>query len=94
MGAFALLLPIVVMCADCGHAVAVNALNTALVCFSPRDAHALTFSVQESTLDISNDKRFCPIYTIHKTLASKEMGVWIRFRWFVFRYHFLQYGLC
>lgn len=92
MGAFAPLLPMVVTCADWEHAAAVNALNADLTRFSPRDAHALAFSVQESPLDIPNDKKFCPIYAIRKTLASKEAGVWIGFGWSVFRYHFSQAG--
>lgn len=90
MGVFAPLLPIIVMCTDREHAVAVNTLNSALTCFSPHDAHALTFSIQESMLDIANDKWFCPIYAIRKTLTLKETGVWIGFTWFGFRYHFLQ----
>ncbi len=86
MGAFAALLPIVVTCAHQEHATAVNALNTAVAWSSPRDAHALAYSIQQSALDIPNHKARCPIYAIRKTVASKETGVWIGFGWCILRH--------
>ncbi|KAI1782518.1 hypothetical protein LXA43DRAFT_905558 [Ganoderma leucocontextum] len=82
LGAFADLLPIVVACALREHAVAVNALNAQLSHFSPQDAHALAFAIQQSALNIPNLRRKGGrIYAIRRTLNLKETGVWIGFEW-------------
>ncbi|PIL36588.1 hypothetical protein GSI_00277 [Ganoderma sinense ZZ0214-1] len=78
MGAHHALLPIVVTCARREDAEAIEALSIDFAKFSRRDAHALAYSAQESSLDIPNTKRN-PIYAIRT--GGEETGIWVGFKW-------------
>lgn len=72
------LLPIIITCARREDAEAIEALSAEFAKFSCKDAHALAYAIQQSTLDIPNSKRH-PIYAIRS--GPGETGIWIGFKW-------------